>query len=186
MIYNTDPLHIYEKIEFPLFCLSMVPNKIIYDKTKTYIQLHSGSPSYLVDNRALPFKDYAKRYSIIGKRYIGTDSTFAFSVTYLNLESFIRNKKPFGIDNKANIFYFEHFKDRITYKKIIDVKQNYIWVKDISYPLEIPIYFNEIDIADFKFFKAGCLKYKNVWRLIDLDFSKDEKVLSTNQRLKTQ
>ena len=169
-----------------MFCLPKVPHKVIYDKTKTYLQFGEGQILYLIDNRLLPFKDYAKRYSIIGKRYIGIPNTFSFSVTYLNLESFIRNKKPFGIDNNANIFYFEHFRDTITYKKIVDIKRNYIWVKDVSYPLEIPSYFNEIDITDFQFFKAGCLKYKNVWRLIDLDFSKDEKVLSTNQRSRTQ
>ncbi len=167
-----------------MFCLSKVPHKVFYDRTKTYIQLNEGKPSYMIDNRMLPFTDYAKRYSIIGKRYLGSEITFSFSVTFLTLESFVRNKKPFGIDNNANIFYFEKFSDVLTYKKIIDVKRNYIWVQDISYPLEIPKYFNEISLADFKFIKAGCLKYKGIWRLIDLDFGKDEKVLSVNRRLK--
>lgn len=121
----------FDNIAYPIFTLQKKPYEIIYEPTKIYCRLNNTKEKSLVDDKQLP-GDYFNRLLRIKHR-------MHFDNTCKNLQALLWVKAQWGIDSKAiphdlSKLYAVPAEKRL----VVRSSGNLIWLKNISYPFEIP------------------------------------------------
>jgi hypothetical protein len=120
-------------IKFPFFALRMKPYQVKYALDKIYVQRTFTGHLETVDDKTIE-GDYFARLATMSQR-------LKFDYTCKNLQELIYSKTKWGMDCEANPFDLSKPMTVKSYcHKIVKVRENMIWVKNISYPFEIPTY----------------------------------------------
>jgi len=126
----------FSNISYPIFGLSKKP-KLNYEGTKLY--LTKNKVWYLLNDTSINC-NYIDKLLLLKNRV-------KFDYTCRSLNELILSKVVWGVDNKCNIYDLSvRQKFKFCCRKIIDQKDKYIIVKDISYPFIIPEQFNQANM----------------------------------------
>lgn len=150
-------------IKYPFFGIKTKPYLVKYDLDKIYVQKTFTGHLETVDDKSLD-GDYFARLANLSQR-------LKFDYTCKNLQELIFSKAKWGMDCEANPFDLAKPMTVKSYcHRIVKVKDNLIWIKNISYPFEIPT--NEtLEIKEEVY--ATLVKVDNEWYL--REFSYDTK-----------
>jgi hypothetical protein len=150
-------------IKFPFFALRMKPYQVKYALDKIYVQRTFTGHLETVDDKTIE-GDYFARLATMNQR-------LKFDYTCKNLQELVYSKTKWGMDCEANPFDLSKPMTVKSYcHKIVKVRENMIWVKNISYPFEIPTY-EKLEIKENIY--ATLVKIDNEWFL--REFSYDTK-----------
>lgn len=150
-------------IKFPFFALRMKPYQVKYALDKIYVQRTFTGHLETVDDKTIE-GDYFARLATMSQR-------LKFDYTCKNLQELVYSKTKWGMDCEANPFDLSKPMTVKSYcHKIVKVRENMIWVKNISYPFEIPTY-EKLEIKENIY--ATLVKIDNEWFL--REFSYDTK-----------
>lgn len=121
----------FHNISYPLFALKQKPYKIIYELDKILCMPAAYSSRQLLDDKNLPGDYFA--------RLIKLENRVNFHYTCRNLQDLIYVGAKWGIDSKAVIHDFSVLSAvRVEKRQVVRVDGNIFWLRNISYPFEIP------------------------------------------------
>jgi len=121
----------FENISYPFFGLKNKPYQVKYDLSKIYVQRSINSHLETVDDKNI-LGDYFARLATLEKR-------LRFDFTCKDLQELVYAGCKWGLDCNANVFDLSRIMTVRTYcHKIVKVRDNLIWVKDVSYPFKVP------------------------------------------------
>ena len=150
-------------IEFPFFGLKTKPYQVKYDLDKIYVQRTFTGHLETVDDKSIE-GDYFARLASLGQR-------LKFDFTCKNLQELIYSKAKWGMDCKATPYDLARPMTVKSYcHRIVKVRENLIWIKNISYPFEIPTH-ERLEIKEDIY--ATLVKVDDEWYL--REFSYDTK-----------
>lgn len=150
----------FSGISYPFFAIKNKPFKVKYDLDKIYVQKTYTGHLETVDDKSLD-GDYFARLASLNQR-------LKFDYTCKNLQELIYSGAKWGVDRDANPF---DLSKPLTVKsychKVVKVRQNLIWIKNISYPFQIPT--NEtLEIKEDIY--ATLVKVDNEWFLKEFSY----------------
>ena len=121
----------YKDIAYPIFTLKDKPYELTYTATSIYCKKYDSSAPQLLDDKTIE-GDYLSRLLKLENRVV-------FDYTCLNTQQLLLSRSAWGIDAKAkihNLSIKEYAYAEI--RPITRIKNNLVWLKNISYPFEIP------------------------------------------------
>lgn len=156
----------FRDIHFPFYGLIEKPYKVIYEQDKIYILKTKTSARKIINDSNINKNSYLEKL-------INMPNRVTFDITCRNMQELIHNKPKWGIDNKETIRDLTKPIEYFEYKssKIIRKLKNFIWVKEVSYPFEIPDSLKEISINSLF---AGIVLIDNIWYLFDFSSIRKE------------
>lgn len=121
----------FSDIVYPFFGIKHKPYLVKYDLTKILIQKMRTGHLETVDDKSLN-GDYFARLAQLEHR-------LKFDYTCKNLQEVIFSGCKWGMDSKADPHDLSKPLVASTYcGKVSKVNENLVWIKNISYPFEIP------------------------------------------------
>lgn len=150
----------YSKIDFPFFGLIKKPFLIKYDLKKILIQRAHGSHLETIDDKSLKGDYFA--------RLANLDHRVHFDVTCKNIQDLVYSNPKWGMDYKA--MPYDLTKQEIVPAncgKVVKVRNNNVWIKNVSYPFTIPTYENLSINEDIY---ATLVKIQNEWYIKEFMF----------------
>lgn len=121
----------FEHIKFPFFGLKKKPYSVEFTLDKIFVIRTEGSHKETVDDKNLE-GDYFARLTQMEQR-------IKFDYTCKNLQEIIFSGCKWGMDSKANPHDLSQTLVASTRcAKVTKVNENLVWLKNISYPFEIP------------------------------------------------
>lgn len=121
----------YSKVQFPFFGLNKSPYLLKYDLQKISIQRSHHSHLETVDDKSLK-GDYFARLATLEHRV-------HFDVTCKNIQELVYAGPKWGMDFQAQPYDLSRQEVVPAYNnKVIKVRNNNVWIKDVSYPFIIP------------------------------------------------
>jgi hypothetical protein len=153
----------FDNISYPIFTLKKTPFEVSFTVDKIYVkQLPTGYVK-LLDDKTLPGDYFA--------RLLSMENRVMFDFTCRNVQDLVLSKASWGIDNKAVIHDLtKKFRVPAEKRLIVKVVNNLVWVRNISYPFEIPTTEN-ISIDDKVY--ATIVKINNDWLIRDFSYEPD-------------
>lgn len=150
----------YSGIKFPIFATKQVPLEEVYRDNRFFILPFGGNENklVLVDDLNIKEPSYIKRLNTM--RSTNYD-VITYDFTCLNLSSLLLSKARWGYDADRKTHRFETHQEYFpfSYRKVIKISKNAIWLERISYPFELPSH-----LIDFE-------NIKNIWvGVVYLDF----------------
>lgn len=160
----------YKGIEYPFYALRDKPHDVRFTLNTVEIQLSSNDTQWRVlDDRTLPGDYFNRQVQMLNLKYTKVN----FNYTCRNLSEILNSKTKWGLDSKAKIFDFttkEKFK--LTCKKIKKIKENLVWVENISYPFKLNT--SKININDVYYLTL--VYVDNQWYPLEFSFSKHNRI----------
>lgn len=155
----------FTDIAYPIFTLAKKPRQIIYTTDCIYGFKNDNSHKETIDNKNLSGDYFA--------RLLQMKTRITFDYTCKNTQELIFSKSQWGIDSKAKIHDLsKKIAVPIDKRAVVKVHNNLVWLRNISYPFEIPTQEN-IRLDDKVY---GTLVYVNgEWFL--REFSYDSKLV---------
>ena len=150
----------YSKINFPFFGLFKKPYLIKYELKKILIQRTYGSHLETIDDKSIK-GDYFARLATL-------DHRVHFDVTCKNIQELVYSNPKWGMD--YNAMPYDLSKQEIVPAncgKVVKVRNNNVWIKDISYPFKIPTNESLVITEDIY---ATLIKIKDEWYLKEFMF----------------
>jgi len=121
----------FSGIIYPFFGIKHKPYNVLYDLTKIQIQKTYTGHLETVDDKTLE-GDYFARLAQMDQR-------IKFDYTCKNLQEVIFSGCKWGMDSEANPHDLSQALVASTRcAKVTKVNKNLVWLKNISYPFEIP------------------------------------------------
>jgi hypothetical protein len=121
----------FNNINFPIFTLKCKPYKILYDLHKITCIMKPEGHIQTIDDKRLS-GDYFSRL-------LQLDARVSFDYTCRNVQDLIFTKVAWGIDSKAIPHDFSQLSAAtIEKRQVTKVVGNLFWLRNISYPFEIP------------------------------------------------
>lgn len=160
----------YKGIKFPFYGLKEKPFDIQFTLNKIEIKLSQVDNQWKVlDDKELSGTYFNRQVKMLEKKYTKVN----FNFTCRNMQELINSKCKWGVDNNAQIFDLttkEKFK--LVCRNIKKIKNNLIWIDQISYPFEINT--NKINIKENYY--ATLVNIDRCWHLIEFSFSKHRRI----------
>lgn len=121
----------FSEIKYPFFGIKQKPYQVKYDLSKVFVKrLYSGHFE-TVDDRTLQGDYFARLASL--------ETRLKFDYTCKNLQELIYSGCKWGMDCEANPHDLSaNMVVKAYCNKIVKVNDNLVWIKNISYPFEIP------------------------------------------------
>jgi len=121
----------FSDIIYPFFGIKLKPYNVFFDLTKIQIQKTYTGHYETVDDKTLK-GDYFARLAQMDQR-------LKFDYTCKNLQEVIFSGSKWGMDSEANPHDLSQpLVVSTRCAKVIKVNENLVWLKNISYPFEIP------------------------------------------------
>ncbi len=153
----------FSGIKFPFFGLKQRPYQVKYDLEKIYVQRTFTGHLETVDDKSIEGDYFA--------RLANLDHRLKFDYTCKNLQELIYSKAKWGMDCEANPYDLAKPMTVKSYcHRIVKVNNNLIWVKNISYPFEVPTH-ETLELKEDIY--ATLVKVEDEWYL--REFSYDTK-----------
>ena len=155
----------FNNISYPFFGLTKKPYETIYSLDKIYIRRYINSHLETVDDKNIS-GDYFSRLLTL-------DNRLRFDYTCKNLQDIIISNIKWGVDCKA-IPHDLSTQESVSAdkRKVTRVKNNLIWLKNISYPFTLST--NEsIKVVDDLY--ASIVKVKHEWYIREFTYEKELK-----------
>ena len=147
-------------IVYPFFGIKHKPWNVFFDKTKIQLQKTYTGHYETVDDKSLK-GDYFARLAQMDKR-------LKFDYTCKNIQEVIFSGCKWGMDSKANPFDLSQPLVASTRcAKVTKVNENLVWLKNISYPFEIPT-FEKLELNEDIF--GTIVKVENEWYLKEFSY----------------
>ena len=155
----------FSNIAYPIFTLAKKPSQIVYTTDTIYCIRTPNGHRDTVDDKKLSGDYFA--------RLLQMKNRITFDYTCKNIQELIFSKSQWGIDSKAKIHDLsKRVAVPIEKRAVVKVSNNLVWLRNISYPFEIPTQEN-IRLEDKVY---GTLVYVNgEWFL--REFSYDSKLV---------
>lgn len=159
-------LNKFSNITYPVYCLTKVPEVVVdYEKLTTT----SGK---LIKHNKYTANTYLNSLILMDKN---KEDRLHFNVTARDIGELIRSKVQWGVDNTGLIFDFsikQKFPFMIT--KINKITQNLMWIKNVSYPLELPEDLETIKYDLYLYF-IYLAQINYTWEIYDFSLSLPKK-----------
>lgn len=150
----------YAKVLFPFFGLNKKPHLIKFDLQKILIQRNYRSHLETADDKSLA-GDYFARLASLEHRV-------HFDVTCKNIQELVYSGPKWGMDYKAIPYDLSRQEVVPAYNnKVVKVRNNHVWIKDISYPFTIPTHETLVITEDIY---ATLIKIDHEWYLKEFMF----------------
>ena len=150
----------YSKISFPFFGLFKKPHLIKYELKKILIQRTFGSHLETIDDKSIK-GDYFARLATL-------DHRVHFDVTCKNIQELVYSNPKWGMDYNAMPYDLSKQETvPANCGKVVKVRNNNVWIKDISYPFKIPTSESLVINEDIY---ATLIKIKDEWYLKEFMF----------------
>ena len=121
----------FSNISYPIFALKQKPYKIGYDLDKIWCMPTADSHRQTLDDKTVSGDYFARLLQI--------ENRITFDYTCKNLQDLIFTGVKWGIDSKAIPHDFSKLSAvPVEKRKVVKVEKNVIWLRNISYPFEIP------------------------------------------------
>jgi hypothetical protein len=121
----------FTNIAYPIFTLKHKPYKIHYDLHKIYCTRTPSGHRETVDNKKLAGDYFA--------RLLQLEQRITFDYTCKSLQDVIYSRSKWGIDKNAMPHNFSKtYKVPAEKRRVTKVSGNLLWLRNISYPFEIP------------------------------------------------
>ena len=155
----------FNNINYPIFGLSKKPHEIVYTIDKIYLKKVKNSHLETIDDKSIS-GDYFSRL-------LALDNRLKFDYTCRNLQDIIISNIKWGIDCKAVPHDLSYQESVLADKrKVIRIKGNLIWLKNISYPFKLKT--NEsINVLDELY--ASIVRVENEWYIREFTYEKELK-----------
>lgn len=165
----------FYNIKFPFFGFIKKPFQIKYKGNGLEIQLEDEGSWFKLDTRDLSKANYLSR--LLDLRVNSSYDTILFDVTARNLEELIHAKCSWGLDRTGTEFDLSKKANyTLEYRKVRRVKENYIWLEEISYPFQVGDIFK--DEHNLKNLYVGIIHVDFSYVIYDFNyFHKDNKTL---------
>ena len=150
----------FSLIVYPFFGIKHKPWNVLFDLTKIQIQKTYTGHLETVDDKSLE-GDYFARLAQMDKR-------LKFDYTCKNLQELIFSGCKWGMDSEANLFDLSQPLVASTRcAKVVKVNENLVWLKNISYPFEIPT-FEKLELNEDIF--CTIVKVEDEWYLKEFSY----------------
>jgi len=121
----------FNNITYPIFALRNKPVKLVFDTYTIRCVRNYNQKLELVDDKSLP-GDYFNRL-------IQLDDRVMFDFTCKNLQELLLSKAAWGIDSNAVIHDLsKKVAVPVEQRLVTKISGNLVWLRNISYPFEIP------------------------------------------------
>lgn len=160
----------FKGIEFPFYGLKEKPFDIRFDYNRIEIKINQSDYQWKVlDDKSLGENYFSRQIQMLNKKYTKVN----FNYTCRNMRELLNSKSKWGIDNKAQIFDLsKKEKYNLICKKIKRIKDNLIWVEEISYPFEINT--DKINLKEDYY--ATLVNIDRCWYPLEFSFSKHGRI----------
>lgn len=157
----------FYNIKYPIFTLKNSPVDEIFRDKKLFIKKDfiSSDNLLLVDSwDNMPDSNYLKRLEYLNSI---NNYTIKYDYTCTNLSALLLSKSKWGYDSNLNTHYFDNYYKyyKMSYRKIIKVKETAFWVENISHPFELPKFL--LNIENLKNLWAGLVYIDFCWHIYE-------------------
>tara|TARA_Y100000389_G_scaffold65682_1_gene61797 strand:+ start:2615 stop:3139 length:525 start_codon:yes stop_codon:yes gene_type:complete len=157
----------FYNIKYPIFTLKDSPVDEIFRDKKLFIKKDfiSSDSLLLVDSwDNMSDNNYLKRLEYLNSV---NNYTIKYDYTCTNLSALLLSKSKWGYDSNLNTHYFDNYYKhyKMSYRKIIKVKETAFWVEDISHPFELPKFL--LNIENLKNLWAGLVYIDFCWHIYE-------------------
>lgn len=168
----------FYNIQYPIFTLKDPPIQEIFRDNKLFIKKKSGRENDLliVDNWSnTEEENYLKRLEYLKAN---TDYAITFDYTCTNLSALLLSKSMWGYDSNFKTHYFDNYykEYKMSYRKIIKIRETAFWVDNISYPFEVPKFL--LNTENLKNLWAGLVYVDFCWHIYEFSafYSKKDRI----------
>tara|TARA_A100000164_G_C21940405_1_gene790371 strand:+ start:517 stop:1020 length:504 start_codon:yes stop_codon:yes gene_type:complete len=160
----------YKGMEFPFYGLKEKPFDIKFDVSKIEIKINESDYQWRVlDDKSLQGDYFFRQVQMLSKKY----TKVHFKYTCRNLREVINSKCKWGVDSTAQIYDLStKQKFKLICNKIKKIKENLIWVEEISYPFEI----NTDNINIQENYYVTLVNIDKRWYPLEFSFSKHNRI----------
>jgi hypothetical protein len=161
----------FRYLKFPIFGLK---DYIKLEYTLDKIYAHKENQKYIIDDKTIPNHSYLSRLIELDSRKDYQRLKFDFTIR--NIEELLKSKCKLGIDDSGVIHNFT-IRERVRYaeKRIVKIKDNYIWFKNISYPFKIPSEMIKEVIKNREYYYGQLVYIVNTWYFLQFTDEKSNK-----------
>lgn len=149
----------FEGIEYPFFGLKHKPSELIFGLNE--IKCIQEGAEYYIENTNLAGNTYLDRLMLMDKYKI---LRIKYDYTCFDLQDMVNARCKWGIDSKGKVFDLSTLEYCLLKQtRITRFRKNYIWVRNISYPLEIKGTQKIANIENIDEYYVNIVKVNNIW-----------------------